>query len=526
MAQHQRPDKTSNEKADQRHRLGPRGSEPLLEQLQDRGLPSLAETPFYPSMVEHAAAMAEGPPGQSLADFVRQLQRAYGNRYVQRLVESVGVQARLTVSDPHDIYEQEADRVAEEVVRAVNSPTQRQEEEEELQAKPVSGIQRQEEEEELQAKTASEDLEARINSACGNGQHLSASIREPMEKAFGADFSGVRTHTGPEADVLNKQLTARAFTTGQHIFFRQGEYSPGSESGQRLIAHELTHVVQQHATRVCRRQAGKQISWAASEAAQAISEPQEISWGASRELADAGRVPSVISASAPTTLDAIQTAEGKDTWAVAPFPTGYKAPNFDVNATEKKGDGGASQWFANPTLTERAFEGNSQPVHPRPGLYKQPQAEPESKVPVFVDISAPMSRLLGVAEDEHARDYKWAYTISLKAAQSALNKGVIGKSFGPKPTKGEAEQMVIDNLARYIHANAGNDKTKWADMYRDLYLKTLVRDKAPNEWHTLPYGNRREIKDADGAVTKVIYDVVRGPTTKIGVVPPARIIKY
>nr|MCM0593799.1 DUF4157 domain-containing protein [Gloeotrichia echinulata DEX184] len=64
--------------------------------------------------------------------------------------------------------------------------------------------------------------------------------------AFGADFSGVKVHTDGQSDQLNRSIQARAFTTGQDVFFRQGEYNPGSRGGQELIAHELTHVVQQN----------------------------------------------------------------------------------------------------------------------------------------------------------------------------------------------------------------------------------------------------------------------------------------
>jgi hypothetical protein len=71
-----------------------------------------------------------------------------------------------------------------------------------------------------------------------------------MERAFGADFSGVRVHHDAHADALSRPLQARAFTTGQDIFFSQGAYRPGTSSGQELIAHELTHVVQQNGNRV------------------------------------------------------------------------------------------------------------------------------------------------------------------------------------------------------------------------------------------------------------------------------------
>ena len=74
-----------------------------------------------------------------------------------------------------------------------------------------------------------------------------------MEQAFGADFSGVKVHTDGQSDQLNQSIQARAFTTGQDIFFRQGQYDPGSKGGQELLAHELTHVVQQNGGAVQRQ---------------------------------------------------------------------------------------------------------------------------------------------------------------------------------------------------------------------------------------------------------------------------------
>lgn len=89
------------------------------------------------------------------------------------------------------------------------------------------------------------EVEAGISSARGGGQPLQANLRAGMEGSFGADFSAVRVHTDGRADALNRSLSARAFTTGQDIFFSQGAYNPASSGGQELIAHELTHVVQQ-----------------------------------------------------------------------------------------------------------------------------------------------------------------------------------------------------------------------------------------------------------------------------------------
>ncbi|WP_078951751.1 DUF4157 domain-containing protein [Streptomyces sp. NRRL F-5755] len=88
-------------------------------------------------------------------------------------------------------------------------------------------------------------VERTIASVRGGGAALGEGVRTRMETAFGADFSGVRIHTGATAHALNTALSARAFTTGPDIFFRDGAYDPAGSSGRRLLAHELAHVVQQ-----------------------------------------------------------------------------------------------------------------------------------------------------------------------------------------------------------------------------------------------------------------------------------------
>ena len=93
--------------------------------------------------------------------------------------------------------------------------------------------------------STSADVEAEIDRARGSGQVLDPDLQQQMGRAIGADFSGVRVHTDGQSDKLNRSLQAKAFTTGQDVFFRQGAYQPEQRSGQELIAHELTHVVQQ-----------------------------------------------------------------------------------------------------------------------------------------------------------------------------------------------------------------------------------------------------------------------------------------
>jgi hypothetical protein len=97
---------------------------------------------------------------------------------------------------------------------------------------------------------ATQDMESSINRARSGGQPLEAGLQRKLGQAMGADFSEVRVHADAQADQLNRSIQAKAFTTGQNVFFRQGAYNPGSRGGQALIAHELTHVVQQKQGRV------------------------------------------------------------------------------------------------------------------------------------------------------------------------------------------------------------------------------------------------------------------------------------
>ncbi|WP_199322341.1 MULTISPECIES: eCIS core domain-containing protein [Calothrix] len=256
----------------------PATQKPFFGAKPEQAFFSLAKeqsTPFFQrSATSDADAISESVV-QRMPAFESEVK---DNGAVQRkFVNPSPIQAKLTIGEPGDKYEQEADRVASQVVEQINAPApvqsnqgqsvQRQEEKkEELQAKPdITSLQRQEEKpEELQAKftiqrrediaggEASPDLTSAINSARGGGQPLDASLQKSMGQAMGADFSGVRVHTDTQSDQLNRSIQAKAFTTGQDVFFRQGAYEPGSRGGQELIAHELTHVVQQNGGAVMR----------------------------------------------------------------------------------------------------------------------------------------------------------------------------------------------------------------------------------------------------------------------------------
>ncbi|MEH2268862.1 MAG: DUF4157 domain-containing protein [Nostoc sp.] len=172
-------------------------------------------------------------------------------------------QAKLTVGAPDDYYEQEADQVADQIMRMAKpepiglQDTQTQDQ---VQTKPLAAaitplVQREampEEEEELQTKPSlqlatngsfptEDNFETRLNSSENGGSPLPDGVRSFMEPRFGTDFSQVRVHTGNEAVQMNRDLNAQAFTHKQNIFFGAGK----SPSNDALTAHELTHVVQQ-----------------------------------------------------------------------------------------------------------------------------------------------------------------------------------------------------------------------------------------------------------------------------------------
>jgi hypothetical protein len=121
-----------------------------------------------------------------------------------------------------------------------------------------------EEEEELPLQAKGENrqtpklhpsMESRLRALQGGGQPLPVSVRAFFEPRFGADFSGVRLHTDKAAGSLADTVQARAFTMGRDIVFGQGHYAPGTLKGKRLLAHELSHVLQQNYNGVIRREA-------------------------------------------------------------------------------------------------------------------------------------------------------------------------------------------------------------------------------------------------------------------------------
>jgi Domain of unknown function (DUF4157) len=189
------------------------------------------------------AALVQRTPlgGRGLASGeVLQLQRTIGNRAVGALLEGDGPGAagrsQVQIGPAGDSYEQEADRTAEAVTTgrgawgpplAIRRQVQRQALTNSL---PVSG-----------------DFESRLQRNQGDGFAVPETVRQDFEPKFSANFGSVRLHTGSGSADLNRQIDAKAFTHGQDIYFNQGQYNPHSTKGRNLLAHELTHTLQQKA---------------------------------------------------------------------------------------------------------------------------------------------------------------------------------------------------------------------------------------------------------------------------------------
>jgi uncharacterized protein DUF4157 len=220
--------------------------------------------------------------------------KAGGGSFFAPVAETAipAVQMKMAVNKPGDKFEQEADKMADKVMRAPapafpakEEKIQRQpedklrkKEEEKIQRQPEDKLRKKEEEkiqkaawpgekgwkkeeEKIQKAPADEEklrrkssdgapavganTQTTIQNKITGGQPLSSDVRSYMEPRFGADFGNIRIHRDAEAASLSNQLSARAFTYQNHVFFSRDQYQPGTSEGKHLLAHELTHTIQQ-----------------------------------------------------------------------------------------------------------------------------------------------------------------------------------------------------------------------------------------------------------------------------------------
>ena len=413
---------------------------------------------------------------------------------------SLRPQAKLSISQPGDFYEQQADSVAQQVMRRMAQPVNRQSiqrqqasdpedlqmksvdnfhtswlqrqqapEEEELQMKPLvntitplvqrqqapdpedlqmksvdnshtSWLQRQQEpeEEEIPEDTevqkssmvqrrpstggiaATDDLETSIQQSRGGGQPLADDIKQPMEQAFGADFSSVNIHTDDNSDKLNKSIQARAFTTGQDIFFRQGEYSPGSNAGKELLAHELTHVVQQNGSTVQRK-----IEPQEQPQSKVESEIKATKLSSSIQESEIQRLCDECAAETEKKEDIIQSKGIEDTNSTqsltAPAPTTETAPVAEVPTPK-------AEVPATPT-TETA------PVTEVPTPKAEVPATPTTEIAPVTEVPAPKAEVPATPTTEIA-----------PVAEVPAPKAEVTPAMPESPALAETAQQIIQGV--------------------------------------------------------------------------------
>ncbi len=154
-----------------------------------------------------------------------------------KLLNTASIQTKCTACEQEEELQKKEEELSEN--------------EENVQTKLSIGDTPLDEEENIQAKSeaaqseASPDLQSRLHSSKGGGSPLPSDTQSSMGGAFGTDFSNVRVHTDSEAVQMNKELNAQAFTHGSDVYFNEGKYDTNTNSGKHLLAHELTHTIQQ-----------------------------------------------------------------------------------------------------------------------------------------------------------------------------------------------------------------------------------------------------------------------------------------
>lgn len=209
------------------------------EEVQQKPIASQV-TPYYGHTTETTESSVQKAPEEEPVQMMQEeepIQKAEEEEAVQMKEEEEAVQMKEEEEPIQKAEEEEAVQAKEE-----EEPVQMKEEEEPVQAKA--------EEEEVQKKAGTanpqpKSIESRLNSSKGGGQKLGGQAKNEMESGFGADFSNVNIHTDDNAVQMSQDLGAKAFAHGNDVYFNKGQYDPQSSEGKHLLAHELTHTIQQ-----------------------------------------------------------------------------------------------------------------------------------------------------------------------------------------------------------------------------------------------------------------------------------------
>ena len=215
---------------------------PQRAKLQEAA-PARAASPrhFAPGAIAQRAVAA--PHSLRPAELMA-MQQTLGNRATRAMLGRQPIQAKLIVNAPSDAYEREADRMADAVMRMPAVPRQ---DTPGVELSSVAMIRPGAKPGGDGSFAVDEDFARRLQARQGRGRPLPHPLRETFETRFGADLSGVRIHSDAEAEQLSQAIQAQAFTHGSDIFLGTGKSAIATTAGQHLLAHELTHVVQQGA---------------------------------------------------------------------------------------------------------------------------------------------------------------------------------------------------------------------------------------------------------------------------------------
>ncbi|MCW3085143.1 MAG: hypothetical protein JWP12_2509 [Bacteroidetes bacterium] len=159
-----------------------------------------------------------------------------GESIYKKAKNTAVIQPKLEISQPNDRSEQQADKVAAGVTKGDTNVSKAALEQ------PVADINTKGE---GSAMTTTPGFDQQLQGTKGQGQKLNGDVKSEMENHLGSDLSGVNIHTSGNAKSMSEDINAKAFTHGQDVYFNQGQYNPASVEGKSLLAHELTHTVQQ-----------------------------------------------------------------------------------------------------------------------------------------------------------------------------------------------------------------------------------------------------------------------------------------
>jgi hypothetical protein len=416
---------------------------------------------------------------------------AGANRYRHEPIVSRRVavhRSPLVVGPADDPMEREADRIATDIVRtALAAPTadapcrravtptriHRHSVATDRVAAPVSPAGRIRRSAVMGAEGGAldADTDRSVRAARSGGAAIEPGLRQRLDAAMGADFSGVRLHTDGRADALNRALSSRAFTTGPHIFFRRGELGTGDRSNE-LLAHELTHVVQQTggSGRVIERKL--------------VSKPR-------------GTGPEPFNVIENRTAGTPHMDQG-----IASKPKNFKAPGFRVVVKNVK-----QQFTAKIVATSKANAGDNDAVFLAKGVHDsgylwardediyggQPaavrcvppmRADRADDEHVLFNVSSAVATGSKAAEQEHIDDYHLAYDLTLGAAAKAVKE--VGKRRFKAGKSSQAQAAATQALLAELQARSNGHlnsilEPDWEAEYKTLFTRSGTRDM--NNWH-------------------------------------------